>query len=356
MKSKTILQSYLKKNKFYIGVFLFFYIFFYLLGIISLSLGLLIISLASGCLFYNVQIYDEIKKEDAIAITGCDSGLGYSIALHCKNNLGLHVIAGVHSTASRGAQELVKHGIETIEIELTNLESIESFTKSIQKLLESQKYRLRGFVNNAGMMIFGEFEWQTDEQIYNQLQVNLLGTARLTKSMIPILRQHKSRLIIVTSHCAIEALPGVAMYSATKAALSAWSTSLRVELKKSNITVVNFVPGSFIDSSNILFRQQNHFDVMDSSMQQEAKKFYQGYFKLYASYLTSFAQDNSLKKIQQPEIYDSFNDLLLDKNPNAIYICEPWRYWIYFTLCKISPTTVRDYLIEKFVQMPKFNY
>ncbi|KAF7987165.1 hypothetical protein HCN44_011471 [Aphidius gifuensis] len=329
MKSKTILQSYLKKNKFYIGVFLFFYIFFYLLGIISLSLGLLIISLASGCLFYNVQIYDEIKKEDAIAITGCDSGLGYSIALHCKNNLGLHVIAGVHSTASRGAQELVKHGIETIEIELTNLESIESFTKSIQKLLESQKYRLRGFVNNAGMMIFGEFEWQTDEQIYNQLQVNLLGTARLTKSMIPILRQHKSRLIIVTSHCAIEALPGVAMYSATKAALSA---------------------------CNILFRQQNHFDVMDSSMQQEAKKFYQGYFKLYASYLTSFAQDNSLKKIQQPEIYDSFNDLLLDKNPNAIYICEPWRYWIYFTLCKISPTTVRDYLIEKFVQMPKFNY
>lgn len=100
-----------------------------------------ILFLASGCLFYNVQIYDEIKKGDAIAITGCDSGLGYSIALHCKNNLGLHVIAGVHSTTSRGAQELVKNGIEIIEIELTNLESVESFTKSIQKLLESQKYR-----------------------------------------------------------------------------------------------------------------------------------------------------------------------------------------------------------------------
>lgn len=168
-------------------------------------------------------------------------------------------------------------------------------------------------------MIFGEFEWQTDNQMLNQLEVNFLGTVRLTKSMIPVLRENKSRLIIVTSHCAIEPLPGVAIYGATKAALSAWSTSLRIELKKSNIDVVNFIPGSFVGDSNILFRQRKHFRQMDLAMHQDAKYFYQGYFQRYAEYLSAISQDNSLKIIEQPELYKIFNNLLMEKNPKALY-------------------------------------
>lgn len=105
---------------------------------------------------------------------------------------------------------------------------------------------LRGFVNNAGSMIFGEFEWQTDDQARLQIEVNLLGTMRVTRRFLPTIRAHSARIIVVTSHCASEPLPGVAVYGATKAGLSAWSTALRVELKKYGVDVVNFVPGELI--------------------------------------------------------------------------------------------------------------
>lgn len=63
---------------------------------------------------------------------------------------------------------------------------------------------LTAVVNNAGVMCFGEFEWQTDSQIDYQIEVNLLGTMKFTKRLAPLVRKHKARIINVTSHCALE--------------------------------------------------------------------------------------------------------------------------------------------------------
>lgn len=59
-------------------------------------------------------------------------------------------------------------------------------------------------VNNAGVMCFGEFEWQTNAIIEHQVNVNLFGTMNFTRSFLPLARKHKTRIINVTSHCAIE--------------------------------------------------------------------------------------------------------------------------------------------------------
>jgi short-subunit dehydrogenase len=40
-------------------------------------------------------------------------------------------------------------------------------------------------------MIFGEFEWQTERHIEHQINVNLLGTMRVTKSFCSLLRKYK---------------------------------------------------------------------------------------------------------------------------------------------------------------------
>lgn len=77
----------------------------------------------------------------------------------------------------------------------------------------------------------------------HQLEVNLLGTMKITHKLMPLIRKDSARIVVVSSHCASEPLPGVAAYSATKAAINAWATAIRVELKKYGIDVVTFVPG-----------------------------------------------------------------------------------------------------------------
>ena len=48
---------------------------------------------------------------------------------------------------------------------------------------------LHAVVNNAGVMTIGEYEWQTSAMIESAINVNLLGTMRVTKAFLPDLRQ-----------------------------------------------------------------------------------------------------------------------------------------------------------------------
>ena len=68
------------------------------------------------------------------------------------------------------------------------------------------------FVNNCGVMVFGESEWLTDNLIDYQINVNLAGTIKLTKRFLPLIRISKARVVNVTSHCALRALPGLSVY------------------------------------------------------------------------------------------------------------------------------------------------
>lgn len=69
---------------------------------------------------------------------------------------------------------------------------------------------LHSVINNAGVMVFGEFEWQTDEMIYQQLTVNLLGSMKVTKEFLPFLRKYKgtysfhNSIVFIYSACALD--------------------------------------------------------------------------------------------------------------------------------------------------------
>ncbi|OAD60364.1 Estradiol 17-beta-dehydrogenase 2, partial [Eufriesea mexicana] len=295
----------------------------------------------------------KISPNHAIVVTGCDSGLGYSLALHCRQ-LGSTVIASVLQIDGPRAKQLENEGILVYPLDVTKIQSVKNFTNFVRMTLTQKNLVLRCLINNAAMMIFGEFEWQTDEQLRNQVEVNFLGTMRITRELMPMIRAYFSRIIVISSHCNIQPIPGVAAYSGTKAALNAWATAIRMELKKYGIKVVCFIPGSFVRESNILARQAEHFQAMKRSMSAEAKTFYGDYFVRYSQYFASVAQGAGLEKLQDSGIYDVFEGALLDKYPSAIYKNESWRYLVYHALFLIMPTCLRDRLVEKFVQGPSW--
>ncbi|XP_012272345.1 estradiol 17-beta-dehydrogenase 2 [Orussus abietinus] len=297
---------------------------------------------------------DQLTSKQAVVITGCDSGLGYSLALFIKS-LGGTVIASVLQHDGPGAEELRKKDIHVLPLDITNKESVQRFGVQVRALIEQNDLSLRALVNNAGIMVFGEFEWLTEEQIRHQVEVNCLGTMRITKELIPLIRAHSGRLIIMGSHCSSQPLPGVSIYGATKSAIASWLISLRVELKKYGVDTVNFVPGSFIQESNIMAQQPKHFDTMKAAMTKEAWSFYGNYFERYSRYLMSLSREVGPRKLEDAHFYKVFQAALLDRYPSATYVCEPWTYTIYYTLFKITPTRIRDLLVERFVQLPSWS-
>lgn len=174
-------------------------------------------------------------------------------------------------------------------------------------------------------MSFGEFEWQTNAIIENQINTNLVGTMLLTRSLLPLIRQYKTRILNVTSHCALEALPGLAPYAASKAGLRFWNDALRVELRKYGIDVVNFIPGSLVMSTNITARQEQYTTEMLQAFSDEQIEFYEEYFVRYMGYLKYISGVKPVQRIKDKNLFLNFRDAVLDCSPGAVYKSEPPR-------------------------------
>lgn len=119
------------------------------------------------------------------------------------------VIAACHNVNSDGAKLLQNSHdpkrMITIELDLLKQETIDKLQESLTELLNTHKhYKLTALVNNAGVMCFGEFEWQTLQMIEMQVNVNLLGTLKMTKAVLPLIRQYQARIINITSHCGLQ--------------------------------------------------------------------------------------------------------------------------------------------------------
>lgn len=174
-------------------------------------------------------------------------------------------------------------------------------------------------------MCFGEFEWQTTSMVESQINVNLVGTMQLTKMFLPLIRKYRTRVINVTSHCALEALPGLSVYGATKAALRFWNDALRIEMSKFNVNVVNFIPGSLVMSTNITARQSDFTREMRQGFTNEQRDFYGDYFNEFTGYLALFSGTKPVERIPNDDLFVQFEGALLDKFPNAVYKAEPRR-------------------------------
>jgi short-subunit dehydrogenase len=101
-------------------------------------------------------------------------------------------------------------------------------------------------INNAGAGVFGPLEAFTDREFNAQLETLLLGPLRLIRLVLPDMRARREGLLINVSSLAGEfPLPFMAPYSLAKAALSAMSEGLILELAHTGVRVVDVRPGDF---------------------------------------------------------------------------------------------------------------
>ena len=116
-------------------------------------------------------------SDKAVFITGCDSGLGLSLATFL-HSAGLVVVAGCHNQHStRGAAHLTTIGSRTGRLvvinnfDVTNPECIAAAGARVKEVLAQTNTRLWAVVNNAAVLVLANFEWQTSQLIERQIQV-----------------------------------------------------------------------------------------------------------------------------------------------------------------------------------------
>ena len=105
--------------------------------------------------------------------------------------------------------------------------------------------RLDILVNCAGLCVLAPLEEMSTAQIRALLAVNTIGPILLTKLALPVMRRGGGGAVVnISSGSAVIGVEGLAVYSASKAALAHFTRTLAPELRRSGIRVNAIAPGS----------------------------------------------------------------------------------------------------------------
>ena len=188
-----------------------------------------------------------------VVVTGCSSGFGRQVSEHLARK-GDRVYATMRDAAGKNtgiAGELrtlaATEGIDlrVLELDVSSTASVDSAAAQISK--ESGAPDV--VINNAGQMYVGLTEAFSPEELTKQLDINVVGIHRVTRSFLPAMRKRGSGLFInISSTAGRAAVPFFGVYHASKWALEGYSLTLRRELACCGIDVVVVEPGPFATS------------------------------------------------------------------------------------------------------------
>jgi NAD(P)-dependent dehydrogenase (short-subunit alcohol dehydrogenase family) len=106
-------------------------------------------------------------------------------------------------------------------------------------------------INNAGSGHFGPGEFLLAEAVHDQFQTVVFAHIELCRLALASMRAHGGgRIINVTSLASRLPVPFMGAYNAAKAAMASFTMSLQLELKRSDIRVIDVQPGDIFTGFN----------------------------------------------------------------------------------------------------------
>jgi short-subunit dehydrogenase len=252
----------------------------------------------------------------SVLITGCSSGIGYSVA-HGLKKRGYRVFA-----TARKSEDVVRLQQEGLESVILDLDDSQSIAEAIQTVLERTDGRLYGLFNNGAYGQAGAVEDLSREVLRQQFETNLFGTHELTCRVLPVMRQQgEGRIIQNSSIVGMLALSYRGAYNATKFALEGLSDTLRLELTGTKIYVSLIEPGPITSQfrANAYIKYKKNIDVENSVHQEEYTKMEQRLLKEGPAMPFTLPPEAVLKRVihaleakrPQPHYYVTFPTYLL---------------------------------------------
>lgn len=177
--------------------------------------------------------------QDKVAIvTGGSSGIGYATAKVLAEQ-GAKVIITGRNAERLNAVALEIDGIEAMQIDSADVDS----AKRITEAAINRWGQLDLIVNNSGAGQPMPSEVYDAETIKNMSQVNIIAPSLLIKEGHAALRETKGAIVNIGTAVSRNAVPMLAHYGATKAALEHLTQSWAVEMASDGIRVNAIAPG-----------------------------------------------------------------------------------------------------------------
>ncbi|MFB3152260.1 MAG: SDR family NAD(P)-dependent oxidoreductase [Nitrosopumilaceae archaeon] len=187
-----------------------------------------------------------MRLKDKVAIvTGASSEIGVSILKRLVEEGAKVVLLGRNLNSLEKARSEVTDKDATVAISCDVTNESEVIQTMSQILNNFGKVDI--LVNSAGTINDPiHFHEMSESEITRLIDVNMLGVFKMTKAVLPSMREKKTGCIInIGSISSERAIPRVhlAVYSATKAAINMFTKSIAVEYARSNVRCVCINPG-----------------------------------------------------------------------------------------------------------------
>ncbi len=187
-----------------------------------------------------------------VLITGCSSGFGLETARYFLDR-----DWAVVATMRRRREDALPQSdrLRVLALDVTDRASIEQAVTAAGPI--------DVLVNNAGIGWLNALEGTPMAAASELFDTNTLGTIAMTQAVLPQMRERRAGVIVnVSSSVTLKSLPLLSVYTASKAAVNAFTESLAFELEPFNVRVRLVLPGRAQDTSfgdNARSRMQDGF-------------------------------------------------------------------------------------------------
>ena len=186
----------------------------------------------------------ERLKNKVAVVTGASKGIGAAVAKHFAAE-GAKVVVN-YASSKEAAEKVVKAIIDNGGTAIAVQADVSKAADVIRLFEETEKAygTLNVLVNNAVSQGYAPIEQISVEAFHQSFNVNVLGPILTIQAALKLFGDEGGNIINISSGASKYPLPNASLYSATKAALDAFTIALSKELGAKKVRINSVLPGA----------------------------------------------------------------------------------------------------------------
>ncbi len=268
-------------------------------------------------------------RKGLVAVTGCDSGIGKSLAESLVGRGYDLAISYLKENPFENSPHIYSH-----KLDIREPEEVDQFCNDVKHLCK--KYRLKALINNAGVALGGPVE-NIPLNIYREcFEINYFGTVAVTQALLPELISNRGTIIVVGSLAGKIAMPFLSPYASSKFALEGFCDSLRREMNPYKVKTILIEPAGVATP------------IWDKAKEQDISWVDKKYMKSLQSFQENFIEGGN-KGMAPHRAGEIIADILEKKRPGSRYIIAKNLFWS--KLLAHIPNAILDRAVTKLFDM-----